>query len=287
MIAATVPMPEWAANMCDLHVHSSPSIMPRHQDDTSAVSSHESLGFTTIVLKSHEGSTAERASLAGSSVIGGVVLNSALGGANSDAVQVAARLGGRIVWMPTVSARNHIQHQKSAALSVHRSFELREVPVTDENRLLPEWFGVLESIAEHDMVLASGHLSASETVVLFRAARALGVERLLVNHPQMRFIGWNDSVSQELQSLGAYAELSILPDLVERGEITSIQLASSYPPSLLAFGGDLGHAHFPRPESALPGWLRRLEEAVGLETARIIMSENGRALMSGSDSPSL
>ena len=38
----------------------------------------------------------------GDGAVGGIVLNSPVGGANPDAVRLAAALGGRIVWMPTV-----------------------------------------------------------------------------------------------------------------------------------------------------------------------------------------
>lgn len=80
------PMPDWAQDMVDLHVHAAPSLLPRHGADSDTVAAERVLGFQTIVLKSHEGSTAERAALAGEDVLGGVVLNSAVGGANPDAV---------------------------------------------------------------------------------------------------------------------------------------------------------------------------------------------------------
>ena len=120
---------------------------------------------------------------------GGIVLNSATGGANPDAIEIAWRLGGRIVWMPTVSARTHKAGAASAELSVHRGFELGPVNVVDDGVLRPEWHGVLDVIAAHDLVLASGHLSAAETVVLFRQARRHGVNRLMVNHPLRRYRG--------------------------------------------------------------------------------------------------
>jgi hypothetical protein len=97
------PAPDWAHNMADLHVHASPSLLPRHGDDATTVAAEHAVGFSTVVLKAHEGSTVERATAAGGDTFGGVVLNSPVGGANPDAVQVAARLGGRVVWMPTVS----------------------------------------------------------------------------------------------------------------------------------------------------------------------------------------
>jgi hypothetical protein len=147
--------------MVDLHVHASPSLLPRHGDDAQTVAAERAVGFSIVVLKSHEGSTVERAAIAGDGVYGGVVLNSPVGGANPDAVQVAARLGGRVVWMPTVSAPNHKAGANSPELSVHRGFELGPVAVTDSaRRVLPAWHDVLDVVAEHDLLLASGHLAA-------------------------------------------------------------------------------------------------------------------------------
>jgi Family of unknown function (DUF6282) len=272
-------LPEWAAGMADLHAHAAPSLLPRHGDDRVTVAAEHAVGFSTIVLKAHEGSTVERAAAAGDGAYGGIVLNSPVGGANPDAVEVAARLGGRVVWMPTVSARTHKAGASSPELSVHRGFELRQVDVITDGILLPQWFEVLDVVAAHDLLLASGHLSADETVVLFREARRRGVQRLLVNHPKMALLHWNDEASSALQELDAHLELGILPDLLGDAEHSSLTLTRSYPTSLLVFGGDLGHAdHAPRATAVAP-WLCDLEEHVGTETAVAIMTTQTRSLL--------
>ena len=275
--------PEWATGMTDLHSHGSPSLLPRHGDDRSTVEAEHAVGFTTVVLKAHEGSTVERAALAGgvtNGVFGGIVLNSPVGGANPDAVEVAARLGGRVVWMPTVSSRTHKAGASSPELSVHSGFELSPVDVTDEQgELLAAWHEVLDVVADHDLLLASGHLSANATVTLFQAARQHGVQRLLVNHPKMAFLGWNVEAADLLQGLGAYLELGILPDLLGDADHSSLTLTISYPHSLLAFGGDLGHAHHPSPAEAVGPWLAKLERHVGATTARTIMTTQTRSLL--------
>lgn len=273
-------VPEWATDMADLHTHAAPSLLPRHGDDRGTVAAERAVGFRTVVLKAHEGSTAERAAAAGDDVYGGIVLNRPVGGANPDAVEVAARLGGRVVWMPTVSARTHKAGAASPELSVHRGFELGPVDViSDDGTLLPPWFDVLDAVAAHDLLLASGHLSADETVVLFREARRRGVQRLLVNHPKMAFLHWNDDASSSLQELDAHLELGILPDLLGDAEHSSLTLTCSYPTSLLVFGGDLGHAHHPPPGDAVAPWLAALEKHVGIDTAVAIMTTQTRSLL--------
>jgi len=233
-----------------------------------------------VVLKAHEGSTVERAASAGADVYGGVVLNSPVGGANPDAVVVAARLGGRVVWMPTVSARTHRAAASAAELSVHRGFELRPVEVvTDDGALRAEWYEVLDAVAAHDLLLASGHLSMAETVVLFTEARRRGVRRLLVNHPRMAFLRWSEPAARALRGLDAHLELGILPDLLGRPEHASLTLTHTYPTSLLVFGGDLGHADHEPPAVAVAPWLHALQRHVGPTRAAAIMTTQTRNLL--------
>lgn len=271
--------PDWARNMVDLHVHASPSLLPRHGNDADTVAVERALGFTTVVLKSHEGSTVERAASLDDGVYGGIVLNSPVGGANPDAVEVAARLGGRVVWMPTVSSAAHKAGASSPELNVHKGFELRLVDVFDHDQLRPEWLEILDIVAHHDLVLASGHLSADETVRLFTEADRRGVDRLLVNHPMMPFLGWHEQAATDLRGLGAHLELGILPDLLGPADQTSLELLGRYPHELLVFGGDLGHAHYPTPAAAVPHWLQELEKRIGTDPAHSIMTENGRRLL--------
>jgi hypothetical protein len=277
---STAPRPDWADDMADLHVHAAPSLLPRHGDDRATVAAERAVGFSTVVLKSHEGSTVERAAVAGDGAFGGIVLNSPVGGANPDAVEVAARLGGRVVWMPTVSSRTHKAGAASPELSVHRGFELRLVEVvTGDAVLRPEWFDVLDAVASHDLLLASGHLSAAETVVLFGQARRRGVRRLLVNHPMMAFLHWNEESARALRDLGAYLEVGILPDMLGDADHSSLRLTDEYPASLLAFGGDLGHAHHDPPAVAAGPWLHALERRVGPARAAAIMTTQTRELL--------
>jgi hypothetical protein len=275
-----IDLPDWAVGMVDLHVHAAPSLLPRHGDDAQTVAAERAVGFGAVVLKSHEGSTVERAAIAGADVYGGVVLNSPVGGANPDAVQVAARLGGRVVWMPTVSAPNHKAGANSPELSVHRGFELGAVAVTDaDGRLLPAWHDVLDVVVEHDLLLASGHLAARETVTLFTKARTRGAQRLLVNHPMMAFLHWTDEDAAALSALDVHLELGILPDLLGDADHACLNLTRSYPQSLLVFGGDLGHAHHAGPGTAVAPWLHNLETEVGPERAAAIMTTQTRSLL--------
>jgi hypothetical protein len=275
------------SGVADLHVHGAPSLVERHGLDHEVLGAHGTVGVDFAVLKAHEGSTVERAVLAarrdetaGVEVVGGIVLNSPVGGANPDAVEVAARLGGRVVWMPTVSAPAHIASSSSPELSVHRNLAFRQVDVVDDaGALLPAWQDVLDVVAAHDLVLASGHLTCAQSLVLFRAAKAAGVTRMLLNHPRMPFLQWDDAAAPEFARLGVVLELGILPDILTTDGPPSTTLGEVYPHDMLAFGGDLGHAHYPTMAQALPGWLADLERSVGESDTELIMTTVGRRLV--------
>src|SRR5207249_11562449 len=42
-----------------------------------------------------------------------IALNSQVGGLNPSAVDLALKMGAKVVWFPTISARRHIEHQQA------------------------------------------------------------------------------------------------------------------------------------------------------------------------------
>ena len=159
----------------DLHVHIGPDVPPRRIDDVSLAHRCAELGLAGFALKSHYTSTAERAQVVsgvvpGVRVVGAITLNQAVGGMNALAVEIAAREGARIVWMPTVDSpaetagRTDPKPGDKVPQWAKLQHELRglglgvePVHVTDdEGRVLPETRDVLRAIARHGLVLATG-----------------------------------------------------------------------------------------------------------------------------------
>ena len=126
------------------------------------------------------------------------MLNHAVGGLNATAVEVAARQGARIVWLPTVSATGEVAKVEGAdpdgnvPVWVRFERELRAagaapapVPVLDaDGAPLPELLAVLGVVARRGLVLATGHLSRAETFAVVDAAVAAGVETIVVTNPE-------------------------------------------------------------------------------------------------------
>jgi hypothetical protein len=206
----------------DLHVHPAPSPMPRRMDGAEAARLAGEAGFAAIVVKSHHHSTVmeilalEQAGVdhGDARLFGGIALNGQVGGINPHAVDLALKMGGRIVWFPTIASAKHIQHHrehpnlKFPKLSIHLQPEDPIEVLGPDGTVLPEVIAVLESIKEHDAILASGHMAPEQITAVFEAAREVGVTRMLVNHPNF-VIEATYEQARHWAELGAYVEHSL------------------------------------------------------------------------------
>jgi len=193
------------AGAYDTHIHVAPDTVPRIVDDVTLARRFADLGLAGFVLKSHYTATAERAAVVRAAVpgvhaLGAIVLNRAVGALNPLAVEIAAREGARIVWLPTVDSVNESHEREvnpahppaKVPVWVKLQLELREqgieippVPVLDgDGAVVPELLGVLERIAHHGLVLATGHLDRDEIFAVVDAARVQGVSQIVITHPE-------------------------------------------------------------------------------------------------------
>jgi hypothetical protein len=157
------------------------------------------------VLKNHYESTAGTAYLVrqvvpGIEVFGGIALNLTVGGINPAAVDHMARVSGgwgRIAWMPTFDAENQVRFSKET-----RPF----VSVSKGGALLPEVKTVIGLIAKHNLVLATGHSSPAEGLMLLREGRQQGVRQMIVTHAIQPPVLMDVPQMKEAASLGAFIE---------------------------------------------------------------------------------
>ncbi|WP_327004751.1 DUF6282 family protein [Dactylosporangium sp. NBC_01737] len=180
----------------DLHQHPGPSPFPRRMSILDAARDASNAGFRAIVAKSHHHSMVtdilalRSAGLAElpTQVHGGVALNRTVGGLNPYAVELALRMGGRMVWFPTLSSAAHVKHHEHHDTGFPTSeVELRPNEIIsildDRGGVLPEVRDILSVIAAEDAVLTCGHLGVEESQALIDAALEAGIGRIVVNHP--------------------------------------------------------------------------------------------------------
>jgi hypothetical protein len=287
----------------DLHVHISPDVVERRIDDVGLARRFEEVGLAGFVLKSHYVSTAERAAVvrrvaSGATALGAIVLNRAVGGMNPLAVEIAAREGARIVWMPTVDSVVEHEHLAAAESSGAKlpvwakvQVELRErgiesnpVPaVADAGELLPQTQAVLDIVAAHDMVLATGHLGRDEVFPVVAAAGEAGVRHVVVTHPDYPAQDFSIEEQVELADAGALIERCFTtPHTGKCSWERWIEGIRAVGAARTVLSSDLGQRQNPPVEDGLPLMADRLLDA-GFSDAdvRVMAVENTCRLAGG------
>lgn len=282
----------------DLHVHPAPSPMPRRVDAAEAAQLAGEAGFKAIVVKSHHHNTVmdvlalehAGATNGGAALFGGIALNGQVGGINPRAVELCLKMGGKIVWFPTIASARHIEHHaahpnlKFPKLSVHLGPE-EPIEVLDRaGGVRPEVIQVLQLIKEHDAVLASGHMAPAQITAVFEAAREVGVQRMLVNHPNF-VIEASHEEARHWVSLGAYIEHSLCmydeASSFHNWDVdTLVAWIQAIGPEHSTLGSDLGQMNNPLPTDSFRKIVTRLlERGVAEDQIRSMVSRNPAELL--------
>jgi hypothetical protein len=184
---------ELMKGVIDMHVHSNPDLRKRAYDDIELTEAGIRAGARAIVIKTHQGTTMDRAYLCNRynqivhggdnhfTMFGSITLNRVVGGINPKAVEVALKLGAKVVWLPTQSAKNHLLKQKQDPSQC--------VEVVRDRKAVPELNDIFSLIRDHNAVLGTAHISPEESFVVVEAARKAGVKNIVVTHPEWWIVG--------------------------------------------------------------------------------------------------
>ena len=177
----------------DMHVHSNPDIRHRRYDDFELMEAGIRVGARAIVIKTHQGTTVDRAFLCNRHneivhqgdndfiMFGSVTMNRQMGGINPWAVESGLKLGAKVIWLPTQSARNNMLRQNQDPAGC--------VDVIRDGRVVPELSDIFRLVKDYDVVLGTGHVSPEECFRVVEAARNAGVRKLVVTHPEWWMVG--------------------------------------------------------------------------------------------------
>jgi hypothetical protein len=208
----------------DLQVHVAPDLIERRTDDLDLAAEFLSHGLRGFVLKSHYFPTVERAKVVSRAVpgiraFGALTLNHSVGGLNPVAVEITARSGGRIIWMPTVDSANELIGHANAHTTklpfwaqLHRELLAKGIAppplsIIDQNGALTrETIVCLEVIADYDLILATGHIGRDEIFAVVKTARGIGVRRIVITHPRFPSQNLSANEQRELADMGAFLE---------------------------------------------------------------------------------
>lgn len=191
----------------DLHMHPLPDVAPRSLTDFEAMEEADRYDMAGILIKNHLDPTAARARLMNATgkykvkAYGGTVLNLSVGGLNPMAVRYSLRMGAKVIWMPTLHARNQVLYNNAEKIPVGRGIYL----FGEDGHLKPEVLEIIDLVAEAGAVLATGHISMGESITVCRAARERGA-RVVLTHPDWGGTFIPVGVQRELAGIGVFVE---------------------------------------------------------------------------------
>jgi hypothetical protein len=252
--------------LVDMHVHSGPSPFPRRFDHVDAARDGARIGMRAMVAKSHHHNTQMdilamkgRFADVAATAYGGIALNSTVGGLNVHAVRMCLRMGGKVVWFPTISSGRHIDcHPEDGAFPTTTvPLTLERIDIVDERgELKPEAIEILDEIKAQEAVVNGGHMYPEYIRTLFQAAKDRGITRMVVSHPDF-VVGADPDLCRELIGLGAFVEHEVGmydPEGLQKWDpkqlLTWIETLG---PEHTVLASDFGQAANPKPVDA---WMR-------------------------------
>ena len=192
----------------EMHIHTAPDVGPRKCSDLELARRFHAAGLAGALIKCHYADTAPRAALlneqfTGLRFYGGVTLNNSQGALNPYAVESCGKMGGRVVWFPTMDALAYRQfHRRSKP----------ETPVADgiavcdeHGALRPEAAAVIAMAKKYGLIVATGHISATEGLAVVRECAKACVQSL-VTHADNPADFYTTEQQKEAVSLGAMIE---------------------------------------------------------------------------------
>lgn len=200
----------------DLHAHHGPDSYARQWDAFEVVKLAKERGMRGVVLKNHWTETTGLAWLIrkygtqGIEVFGSVTLDTPVGGVNPMAVRYMADVEGgwgRIVWMPTHDSEHEVDYNKQTRA---------KAIVSRNGKLIPDVFEVLDLIKEHNLTLATGHVTPEEALMIMTAAKQRGITRIIVTHPLLGEQYTNMSLPQLQESVKLGGAIEITAGTISR-----------------------------------------------------------------------
>ena len=280
----------------DLHLHAGPSVFPRLMDAVETSKAARASSMRGIVIKHHHIPTVDRGYFVHKAVpevevYGGVTLNYAAGGLNPFAVDSTLKLGGKIVWMPSVDALNHKRHfgelgKYGSRLDYDKPGIYRDaegITILDgEDRLKPEIGQILDIIADHNAAIATSHLDLEESKALVQEARRRNI-KTVVTHVNFVTSSLSTENQQWMAEKGAYLELCY-SSLSPAWRSTSIDKVAEtireVGPEHYVLASDLGQVHNPAPPEGLRIYIcLLLERGFDPEDIRVMVKENPEKIL--------
>lgn len=270
----------------DLHIHTGPSVANRLVDIGDMMKDATEAGYAGFLAKDHYMPSASGCLMVNKFVSDGsceafssICLNNSVGGLNLMALDTAYNMGTRMVFMPTVSSRLHIDGHKGKKFTGSGNMSTidleKPIYILDDNgKLIPECLEVLKYIADKDdLAVATGHMTWEESDALIEKGLELGIKNIVATHASYQVNAPLDVIKRWADN-GVWIEVTCC----EFGQViwdddtrfNSIYLLRDYIDANVPFdhvfiSSDFGQSISPHPIDGMVKLLNLFHEWVGID----------------------
>jgi hypothetical protein len=221
----------------DMHCHIGPEFLRRKYSAESLAAEARREGFG-VVMKNHFQPTTGQVSQIrrpddAVALVGSVALNfgcggvddhgvrSALSGWKSDVTAADPDPDRFVVWMPTLCCEAHLRcynrRDVSEAWGVKAKYTRFYAEGTGytldagDSSKMAALRRALQVIADHDLILATGHCDRNETETVVKTAHEMGIRRIILTHPLFQTTELDpETMLRMWEQYGAYSELAFV-----------------------------------------------------------------------------
>jgi len=185
--------------------------------------------------------------------------------------------------MPTIHAKHYLQQVEAVpmfAKLLKGNVEGGLYLLKEDGTLKDEVLEIIDIIAEADIVLATGHISIEEAMVLVEAAAKRGCKKIVVTHPTSPMEAYTHEDMKKIVELGATMLEHVVND-------TTHQMKNPIPASVIAdaikatgvqntiMSTDSGQVINPVPVESMENFITlMLEEGISEEDIRMMTVDN-------------
>lgn len=263
----------------DYHLHVYPSMMSRYCDIVEVAEMADKAGYRAIVHKDHHTTSGQLAGIVKKhlfadsdlQIFGSMSLNNTVGGLNLPSVKSGLDFGAKVVWLPTASAKNHVEFTKLATGNFPKVVKAKEIPeepivlIGEDGELTEEASAVLDLLADFPGVaIGTGHGVPAEVDAVVRYCEKIGIiHRVFIDHPNLIIRAPMEDILR-WADMGALVELTAAPSCPPNNDVSiqeNVDLIRTIGAERIAFASDLGQTKNGNPIETYAWFLNELYKA--------------------------
>lgn len=266
----------------DLHMHTFPDHDKRSVSDFEALEDAENLEMAGIIIKNHYESTVSRAALVNychkgqAKAYGSITLNWSVGGLNPYAVEHAAMMGAKMIWLPTREAETSMKIS-----GIDGKLQREPIRVTDEfekpKKTVTEIFEIAKTF---HIPVSTGHITLKEAYAVCKLGLDMGVTMVL-SHPEYSHTRVSVEDQNNLANMGVMIEKDWVDIALKMATVQEVAASiQKIGASQIYLATDRGQINGERPGEAMKMFISELLKCgISSRDIQIMIRDNPERLL--------